>query len=106
MNSDDLATVRCPTCRALQDWSDTCRRCQSDLRLLRAAAASYLRDRRQALLLLRAGDFRAALGPARRAYQLRPGPDSARLLASCALLSGDWVSAASLAFALDGPGGT
>src|SRR5512143_2836839 len=99
-NPDDALpsnTVRCPTCRAVQEWSDTCRRCQSDLRLLRAAATSYLRDRRLALLRLRAGDPCGALGPTRRAHQLRPGPASARLLASCALLCGDWASAAALA---------
>ena len=27
--------MRCPTCRAEQEWSDNCRRCRCDLQLLR-----------------------------------------------------------------------
>ena len=52
--------VRCPTCRALQEWSDACRRCRSDLRLLRASAAAYERSRRACLEAVRSGDPRAA----------------------------------------------
>ena len=44
--------VRCPTCRALQEWSDTCRRCRSDLSLLRAACSTHLDHRRNCILQL------------------------------------------------------
>jgi hypothetical protein len=90
-------TVRCPTCRALQEWSDTCRRCKSDLRLLRACAVAYRRSRRACLELLRSGHPRAALDSARHCHELHPDRDSRHLLALAALLGGDWATAAALA---------
>jgi len=86
-----LDTVRCPTCRAVQEWSDTCRRCKSDLRLLRAFAASYRRSRRDCLEGLRSGHPFEALRAARRCHALRPDAESRRLLALAALRAGDWV---------------
>ena len=71
-------SVRCPTCRAVQEWSDTCRRCKSDLRLLRAFAESYLRSRRACLEHLRAGQPVEALRAARRVLTLRPDAESRR----------------------------
>lgn len=90
-------TVRCPNCRAVQDWSDACRRCKSDLRLLRAFAEDYERNRDDCLVAIRSGDARAASHHAQRCHSLEPGADSRRLLALAALLRGDWPTAAALA---------
>jgi hypothetical protein len=90
-------TVRCPTCRTVQVWSDTCRRCKSDLRLLRAVAAAYQRNRRHCLERLRSGSAQAALPAARRCHSLNPDPESRRLLALASLQAGDWATAGSLA---------
>jgi hypothetical protein len=92
-----VARVRCPTCRAEQEWSDTCRRCKCDLRLLRAFAAAYHRSRSACLEHLRHGEGRAAVAAARRCHELRPGTESRRLLALAALECGDWETAAALA---------
>ena len=85
--------LRCPTCGARQGWADTCRRCKSDLRLLRAALESHEAHRRDALRALRDGRLESALQHARRCHELRPGRDSRRLLAVCLLLRGDWPGA-------------
>ena len=97
MPPPEPVTVRCPTCRAEQPWSDACRRCRCDLRLLRAAAASYHRSRRACLLQLRAGHPRAARLAAGHCRELAASAESRRLLAVAALLSGDWADAADLA---------
>jgi hypothetical protein len=86
--------LRCPTCGARQtEPTDTCRRCKSDLRLLRAALEAYQRHRLDTLAALDAGRLEAALRHARRCHELRPGPESHRLLAVCQLLRGDWPAA-------------
>jgi hypothetical protein len=85
--------VRCPTCRARQEWSDTCRRCQCDLSLLWTVELACRRRRRRALLALRAGRHADALAEARRAYTLHPDAPTARLLAVCLLLAGRWPEA-------------
>ncbi len=90
-------TLQCPTCRAVQAWSDTCRRCKSDLRLLREFAKAYERDRRRCLEQLAAGLPQAARVFAERCYNLRPDADSLRLLALTALCCGDWAEAETLA---------
>ncbi len=101
-NQDDASgdsptdQVRCPTCRALQSWSDTCRRCRSDLRLLREVHEAYQQTRSLCLARLRAGRFRAALELARRCRDLVPSAESDRLLAVCSLRLGDWPAAVSL----------
>ena len=89
--------VRCPNCRAAQDWSDACRRCKSDLRLLRSFADAYDRSRGTCLAAIRSGDPGSASHHARRCHALAPGPDSRGLLALAALLRGDWPTAAELA---------
>lgn len=91
-------TLRCPTCGARQDGpADTCRRCKSDLRLLRAALAAHDRHWRAALRLLDQRRPGAALEHAAVCHELRPGADSRRLLALCRLLRGDWPEALELA---------
>jgi hypothetical protein len=97
MSVPDRETVRCPTCRAVQEWSDACRRCKSDLRLLREVSAAYFRSRARCLLALLAGHPLAALRAARRCHTLRADADSRRLLAVSALLAGDWATAAAMA---------
>jgi hypothetical protein len=93
----DAATVRCPTCRADQEWSDTCRRCRCDLRLLREFAASCVESRRHCLAYLRAGRPRLALHAARRYRELSGSDEALRLAAVAALLAGDLAEAATLA---------
>ncbi len=88
--------VRCPTCRALQDWSDTCRRCRCDLSLLRDACATHLDHRRHCIHHLDAGQPDLALGHALRCHELHPDPDSLRLLALCALATEEWQTALEL----------
>ena len=97
MDQPGQTTVRCPTCRVTQEWSDTCRRCKCDLRLLRAAAESSRQIRRRCLEALRAGRRREASHLARHRHWLRPDGESRRLMALCALLRGDWATAVALA---------
>ena len=93
MLPQSVEELRCPTCGARQGWTDTCRRCKSDLRLVRAALEAYEGHRRASLAALGAGRLEAALHHARRSHELRPGPESQRLLAVCQLLRGDWPAA-------------
>ncbi len=90
--------MRCPTCGARQGaWVDVCRRCKSDLRLLRAALAAYERSWRSALAALDDEQYDEAAAHARRCLELRPDAEARRLLAVCQLLRGDWTEAAELA---------
>jgi hypothetical protein len=85
--------LRCPTCGARQAWAETCRRCKSDLRLLRAAAVTYEEHRRCCLQLLKDGIPERALSHARSCHGLAPGAGSRRLIALCHLLREDWADA-------------
>ncbi len=85
--------VVCPTCRARQAWSDSCRRCQSDLSLLRRLAEAWEGQRRACLLDLAAGRHEAALAHARRCYELAGDAASARLLAVCPLVCSQFAAA-------------
>jgi hypothetical protein len=95
------AGLKCPTCGAQQGWTDTCRRCKSDLRLLREALEAYEQHRRSTLRDLEAGHLESALRHARRCEELQPGPESQRLLAVCQLLRGDWHEAIDCARAVE-----
>jgi len=88
---------RCPTCGAAQDWSETCRRCKCDLTLLKRATEACRRSRRHCLLHLRAGRIPEALRQARRGYAMQCDESSARLLAVCYLLAGDFREATRMA---------
>ena len=92
----DPLTVRCPTCRASQEWSDACRRCRSDLRLLRSFATSYAQARRDCLRHLGAGRLAAASHLAHRCHLLAPSAETRRLLATTALRLRDWPVAVEL----------
>jgi len=76
-------TMSCPTCRASQVWSDTCRRCKCDLRLLRDAANGYAALRRHCLSNLRHNRTHAALELARQCCVLRSDDETRRLLGVC-----------------------
>jgi hypothetical protein len=88
MTFDGREEMRCPTCGARQGWSDACRRCKCDLRLLRAAAAAYEYHRGLCLGHLRAGRAARASRSARACLRLRPDAESSRLLALAHLLRG------------------
>ena len=88
--------MQCPSCRAAQPWSDECRRCKSNLRLLRQLMQNRQRHRLDALRLFDQGQYQAALEAAARADELCSGEDTRRLLASCHLLLGDFESAVEL----------
>jgi hypothetical protein len=98
--------IRCPTCRAVQVWSDQCRRCRSDLRLLRAACSTYQYHRERCILELDADQLQVALGHALRCHDLQPGPDSLRLLSLCALAREEWKTALELMQAADPSSGS
>jgi hypothetical protein len=93
--------LRCPTCGARQARTDTCRRCKSDLRLLRSAIEAYERHHSASLHYLGIRQPEEALRHARRCHELRPGPDARRLMAVCQLLRGDWPDAVDLAQAVE-----
>lgn len=86
-------TLRCPTCRATQVWSDVCRRCKCDLRLLREAAEAYQRARRRALAAVEAGEWRQAVAWARQAERISSDASSRQLLAACLTLAERWDEA-------------
>lgn len=85
--------MRCPTCRAEQAWSDTCRRCRSDLRLLKALETEYREHRELCLSNFREGRKQAALEHAQACVRVRPDEAARQLLAVCSLISGDWPAA-------------
>jgi hypothetical protein len=89
--------MRCPTCRAVQPWSETCRRCKSDLRLLRAFADTYEHSRRACLAAIRDGNASAASFHAQQCHSLEPASPSRQLLAVAAILRRDWLTATALA---------
>ena len=85
--------MRCPTCGAQQGWTDRCRRCKCDLRLLRAAVGAYEQNRRLCLQYLHAGEPDTAFRHAQSCHELRPSPETHRLMALCYLLAEDWHGA-------------
>jgi hypothetical protein len=100
MNAEKM---HCPTCRAVQAWSDTCRRCKSDLQLLRQVAEEYTAVRRKCLFNLRHNRTDAALEQARQCFALSDDVDTRRLLTVCELLNGNWELARAHALQLLSP---
>jgi hypothetical protein len=90
-------TFRCPTCRASQELSDTCRRCKSDLRLVQDTLRTYRKHRACALSALQSAKPAVALRHARECVCLDPNSKSLELLALCSLCWGDWSAAAASA---------
>lgn len=95
--TSNAETVRCPTCRASQVWSDTCRRCKTDLRLLRSVDTAYRRSRARCVAAIRDRRGGDALRHARRTRELRDDAEARRLLALASLLIGAWPTARDLA---------
>lgn len=88
---------RCPTCRASQELTDTCRRCKSDLRLVRDTLGSYRAHHAAALSAFHTDQPAAALRHARACVKLRPNSESFKLMALLSLWWGDWPAAAAAA---------
>lgn len=91
------AEMKCPTCNARQVWSPECRRCKSDLRLLRGVAGLAQRLRKEALLDLHAGRIQDAQNAAEAWHRVDWSPAAARLVAVCHLLTGDAAPALAVA---------
>ncbi len=93
-------TMHCPTCRATQIWSDVCRRCKSDLRMLRAIAEVHAQLRERCLCEVRRDRPPRALELALQCRALRDDAATRRLVAVCELLNGNWSAARTLAVQL------
>lgn len=85
--------MHCPTCNALQAWSDECRRCKCDLSLLRQIWLAAEAERRRCLRHLRAGRPDQALSHARRYATILGAAEASPLLAVCHLLCHNWPEA-------------
>ncbi len=85
-------SMRCPACRASQEWSAVCRRCKCDLTLLRESADDYWQARRAVVRCLRDGQPLRALRWARSCDAIAPSDESRRLVAVSALLARDWAA--------------
>lgn len=85
--------LRCPTCGALQDWSDTCRRCRCDLQLVHRALRAVESLRRQCLLYLRDDRYEAAWAAAQRCCELDNCEENRQLLALVEFIRGDFPAA-------------
>ncbi len=82
----------CPTCDARQTWSDECRRCKTDLSLLRQIWQMAEAERRRCLRELAAGRPRQAQRHARRYATYVGHAEASRLVGVCNLLCEDWPS--------------
>ena len=96
MAAEASESVRCPTCRASQSWSNECRRCGSDLSLLRKFAARCRWHRQQSLWAFNARRFDDALAHAEELHGLRPDAPAIQLLAVCLLRNGHFEAACGL----------
>ena len=89
--------LRCPTCGALQSWSDTCRRCRCDLQLVHQALRAVESHRRQCLQHLRDDRYEAAWAAAQRCCELDNCEENRQLLALVEFIRGNFPVAARLA---------
>jgi hypothetical protein len=83
----------CPVCRAANDAGPTCRRCRADLSFVVAVEARRTHALAAARAAAGAGRWDEARARARRARELRRGPDVEQLLAALALAAGDRAAA-------------
>ena len=97
IHAEATESVRCPTCRASQGWSNECRRCGSDLSLLRKFAARCRWHRQQSLWAINEERFGDALAHAEQSQELRPDAPATQLLAVCLLLNGEFEEACRVA---------
>ena len=87
---------RCPTCGATLKGALTCRRCKTDLGPLAEIVRNHRRHMQTARRAIVDGDAEQMFIHARRAHGLRRTPESLRLLACAALLTGRYALAAGL----------
>jgi hypothetical protein len=88
--------MRCPTCGAKQAWSDSCRRCRSDLSLLHQALRCAQHLRRACLTALRHGRYDEAVQAAYRCCQWDSSQESRHLLAMAEFYCGRFATAVRL----------
>ena len=69
-----VTECRCPTCRNAQHWSDECRRCGTDLSLLRRLADESGQLHRVLFAALTANDFPLAERTLQRLSEISPTP--------------------------------
>ncbi len=86
-------TVRCPTCRLTQEWSDTAAAASRTSSCCHEAAESAERTHVRCLKAIQAGHPREAFRLASHYHWLRPTAESRRLKALTAFLCGDWANA-------------
>jgi hypothetical protein len=86
-------SLTCPVCRAANDAGSTCRRCRADLALVVAVETQRDHALAAARRAAATGRWDDARRLARRARELRRGPDVERLLAALALAAGDRAAA-------------
>jgi hypothetical protein len=97
-------TMCCPTCNAEQIWSDVCRRCRCDTSLLHQAWQRHQFARLACLNALRTGRFTEACRCAQQQHEIAASSQSARMLAVCHLLAGNWQRAFQGALGVLDPG--
>lgn len=85
--------MTCPTCGARQVPADACRRCHSDLRMVRSVRSQSEETRRQCRALLSNRRLKRATEAAHRALAQSHDEASLRILATCYLLQGNFPAA-------------
>ena len=85
---------RCPTCGAPLKGALTCSRCKTNLGPLAEIVRNHQRHMQTARRAIAYGDAEQMFIHARRAHGLRRTPESLRLLACAALLTGRFKQAA------------
>lgn len=82
--------LHCPTCNALLKGAPVCRRCKTDLTRALQAAGDAVAHYQSALQAHAAGRLDEMLRHAKHCFSLRRTLAGGRLLASAALLNGDY----------------
>jgi len=79
-NEMSATECRCPTCRNVQAWNDECRRCGTDLSLLRRLTQESVRLQRVLLVAMTAKDDSLAELTLQRLMQIDPSSLLGQLL--------------------------
>jgi hypothetical protein len=90
---DEAIPLRCPTCGAADQSGVQCRRCRTDLRLLRRLEQARAREMSLLAAALDDGRWDDALTSAQYAHHLLADETSRRHLAVCQLLAGRFEEA-------------